>query len=135
LPENSTRAERGRFGERIAARYCRRNLNYQIIARNWRYKRYEIDLICRDNEVLVFIEVRARKESALVSGYYSVDKRKKAGLELACKAFLRRMSYTPVHFRFDIIEVQLLRSGLGEPRHYQNIELFHKHFQPHSRTS
>ena len=133
MPENSTRAERGRFGERIARRYCRRKLKYKIIARNWRYKSYEVDLICLDNEVLVFIEVRARSESSLVSGYYSVDKRKKAGLELACKAFLRRMSYSAEYFRFDIIEVQLLRSGFGQPRHYKNIKLFHKHFQPNSR--
>ena len=133
LPENSTRAERGRFGERVARRYCRR-LNYRIVARSWRHKRHEVDLICRDGEVLVFIEVRARKATALVSGYYSVDGRKKAGLELACKAFLRQMSYPAKHFRFDIIEVQLLHDGRGEPRHYKNIELFHKHFRPDSRT-
>lgn len=129
LPENSSRAERGLFGERLACRYCRR-LNYRIIARNWRHKRYELDLICRDGKVLVFIEVRARNEDALVSGYYSVDARKKAGLELACRAFIRQLSNPPKHIRFDIIEIRLLQNGRGEPRHYKNVELFHKHYQP-----
>ena len=77
LPENSTRAERGVFGENLAADYCKRELGYAIIVRNWRYKRDEVDLICRDGEVLVFIEVRARAENALVSGFHSVGKHKK----------------------------------------------------------
>ena len=133
LPEKSTRAERGRFGEAMARSYCKRRLKHKIIARNWRYKRYEIDLICREGDVLVFIEVRARGEKALISGYHSVNQEKKARLELACKAYMRQMSNPPKHFRFDIIEVQLLRNGRGETRHYQNIELFQKHYTPDNR--
>ena len=70
LPEESTRAQRGTFGEDPAADHCRRVLGYREIVRNWRYKRDEIDLICQDGEVLVFVEVRARSEAALVSGFY-----------------------------------------------------------------
>ena len=130
IPTDCTRAQMGSFGEKLAGRYCRKRLQYRIIARNWRFKRYELDLICRDGGVLVFIEVRTRRADALVSGYYSVDRLKKARLELACKAYLRQMCCPPKHFRFDIIEVQILKSGRGEPRHYKNIELFHKHYRP-----
>ena len=56
-----TRAERGRFGEARAADFVRRELGYRILARNWRYKRDEIDLVCLDGAVLVFIEVRLRQ--------------------------------------------------------------------------
>ncbi|MGC6505308.1 MAG: YraN family protein [Coraliomargaritaceae bacterium] len=134
LPEKSTRAQRGAFGEVIARSYCRRRLKYKIIAQNWRYKRYEIDLICREGDILVFIEVRARDEKSLISGYHSVNSKKKARLELACRAYMRQLSIPPKHFRFDIIEVQLLRNGKGEARHYQNIELFHKHYTLDNRT-
>ena len=72
-----TRADRGRFGEARAADFVRRDLGYRILARNWRYKRDEIDLVCLDGLVLVFIEVRLRRASAKVPAYYSVDKKRK----------------------------------------------------------
>lgn len=128
LPENSTRAERGVFGENLAADYCKRELNYAIIVRNWRYKRDEVDLICRDGEILVFIEVRARADDALVSGYHSVGKHKKEVLQRAYKNYLKQLQNPPKHFRFDIIDVAISNSGTAEVRHYANIPLFNKHF-------
>ncbi|MEN8662597.1 MAG: YraN family protein [Lentimonas sp.] len=128
LPENSTQAQRGVFGENLAADYCRRALGYKIIVRNWRYKRDEVDLICRDGEVLVFIEVRARAEDALISGYHSVGKHKKEVLQRAYKNYLKQLQNPPKHFRFDIIDVAISNCGTGEVRHYANIPLFNKHF-------
>ena len=128
LPEESTRAQRGTFGEDLAADHCRRVLGYREIARNWRYKRDEIDLICQDGEVLVFVEVRARAESALVSGFYSVDRHKKDVLRRGCGNYLKQLKKPPKHFRFDIIDVSICKGGRGELRHYPNVPLFHKHF-------
>lgn len=128
LPENSTRAERGAFGENLAADYCKRELGYRVIVRNWRYKRDEVDLICRDGEVLVFIEVRARAEDALVSGFHSVGKHKKEVLQRAYKNYLKQLQNPPKHFRFDIIDVAISNSGCGEVRHYANVPLFSKHY-------
>ncbi|MGJ8638281.1 MAG: YraN family protein [Opitutaceae bacterium] len=128
MPENSTRAERGVFGENLAADYCKRDLGYRIIVRNWRFKRDEVDLICMDGEVLVFVEVRARAEDALVSGYHSVGKHKKEVLQRAYKNYLKQLTNPPKHFRFDIIDVAISINGCGEVRHYANIPLFNKHF-------
>lgn len=128
LPEESTRAQRGKFGEDLAAEYCRRELGYRIIVRNWRCQRDEIDLICQDGEVLVFVEVRARSEDALVSGYHSVNRPKKKILRRVCGHYLRRLKDPPRHFRFDIIDVSICEEGTGEVRHYSNIPLFNKHF-------
>lgn len=125
---DGSRAERGRYGEDLAAQYCRRTLGYRQIARNWRYKQDELDLICRDGEVLVFIEVRARSESALVSGVDSVDAKKKQKLLRACKAYLGQLDQPPKHLRFDVIGVVLRENEPGEVRHYQNISLFPKHY-------
>ena len=66
LASNSTRAERGQYGEDLAADYCKRTLGFQVIARNWRHKRDELDIVCLDAGVLVFVEVRARAADALV---------------------------------------------------------------------
>ena len=128
MPEESTRAQRGQFGEDLAAEYCRRELGYRVIVRNWFYNRDEIDLICQDGEVLVFIEVRARAENALVSGYYSVDSRKKKILRRVCSNYLRQLKEPPRHFRFDIVDVSISKEGSGEVRHYSNVSLFNKHF-------
>ncbi len=128
-----TRAERGRYGEDLAAQYCRKTLGYRVIARNWRSGRDEVDLICCDAEVLVFIEVRARSESALVSGFDSVDAKKKKILRRACKAYLKQLSHPPKHLRFDVIGVVLRDNEPGEVRHYQNIALFPKHYSASRR--
>jgi len=124
LPEDSSRAARGQFGENLAAEYCKRELGYKLIARNWRYKRDEIDLICRDGEILVFVEVRARAEDALVSGYHSIGKHKKEVLQRAFRNYLKRLQNSPKYFHFDIIDVAISNSGSGEVRHYANVALF-----------
>ena len=62
LASNSTRGERGQYGEDLAADYFKRTLGFQVIARNWRYKKYELDIVCLDSEVLVFVEVRSSGE-------------------------------------------------------------------------
>lgn len=130
LPADSTRAERGRYGEDLADRFCRKELGYRILTRNWRSKKDELDLICMDREVLVFIEVRARSKDALVSGYASVNTHKKKVLQRACKSYLKQLQNPPKHFRFDIIDVSLSEGELGEVRHYPNVPLFHKHYSP-----
>ena len=124
----STRAERGKFGENLAADYCRYKLGYRLLVRNWSHKRGEIDLICQDGDVLVFIEVRARAKGALVSGFYSVGRRKKEILRRTCKSYLRQLKKPPKHFRFDILDISICNTKQSEVHHYENVPLFHKHF-------
>lgn len=123
-----SRAERGRFGEDRAAEFVKRDLCYKIIVRNWRWKRDEIDLVCRDGEVLVFIEVRLRRARASVPAYYSVDRKKKEILQRVCKAYLQQLPKRPKHFRFDVIALALSDGEHYELKHYQNVLLFPKHY-------
>lgn len=132
LGSNSTRAERGQFGEDLAADYCRRKLGYKIIARNWRYKRAELDIICLDSDVLVFIEVRARSVHALVSGYHSIGAHKKKVLRRGCKSYINQLQNPPKHIRFDIIDVAISDDGEGCVHHYGNVPLFSKYYSRHS---
>lgn len=127
VPPGSTRAERGQFGEDLAADYCKHRLGYRVIARNWRWKRYELDLICLDGEVLVFLEVRARAADALVSGVHSVSASKKKALLRGCKAYINQLQNPPKHIRFDIVDVAITHEGEGTVRHYANAALFPKH--------
>ena len=128
LASNSTRAERGQYGEDLAADYCKRTLGFQLIARNWRYKRDELDIVCVDAGVLVFVEVRARAANALVGGYHSIDAHKKQVLQRGSKAYINQLQNPPKHVRFDVIEVSLSDDGEGDVRHYGNVPLFSKHY-------
>lgn len=130
LAYGANRSERGRFGEDRAAAFCRASLGYRIVARNWRSGRDELDLVCRDGEVLVFIEVRARDAAALVSGYHSVGPKKKKALQRAAKRYLMQLQSPPKHFRFDVIDIALTEGSCGELQHYANVPLFSKHYHP-----
>lgn len=128
MAPGSTRAERGRFGEDLATDFCRRELDYKVVARNWRWKRDELDIICMDGDVLVFVEVRARAARALVGGVHSVGAQKKKVLLRGCKAYINQLQNRPKHFRFDVIDVVLSEEGEGDVRHYANVPLFSKHY-------
>ncbi|HZP60521.1 MAG TPA: YraN family protein [Opitutaceae bacterium] len=123
----------GATGERAAAEFLRRERGFAIVARNWRSprdRRDEIDLVCRDGEVLVFVEVKARAAGALVPGYYTVNARKKKVLRRACTAYLRALAgEAPPTFRLDVVEVAIPAGG-GPPevRHFENVPLFPKSF-------
>ena len=128
LAPNSSRAARGQFGEDLATFHCKRKLGYKIIARNWRWKRDEIDIVCLDSGVLVFVEVRARAAHALVAGFHSIDAHKKKVLQRGCKAYINQLQNPPKHVRFDVIDVAISDIGEGDVRHYQNVPLFSKHY-------
>jgi len=130
-----TADSRGETGERLAADFLRRERNFKLVVRNWRSprdRRAELDLVCRDGAVLVFVEVKTRTAGALVPGYFAVDRRKKRALLRACGAYLAQLAARPDTFRFDIVEVALPGDGVdGVPvvRHFANVPLFPKRFR------
>ena len=130
------KARAGAEGERLAANFLHKNSGYKIIARNWRSprdRRDEIDLVCRDGTVLVFVEVKTRAADALVSGYHAVDQAKKRVMLRACTAYLRALGSTGEleTYRFDVVEVTRSTAN-GDPpivRHFENVPLFSKDFR------
>lgn len=103
---------RGRAGERLAARYLRRQ-GFTILRRNFRAAGGEIDLVCRDGPALVFVEVKARANEAFGAPAAAVDARKRRRLVRAAFAWLRMLDMPDIAFRFDIVEV------VGEGRNAQ----------------
>jgi putative endonuclease len=111
---------------------------WRVLARNWRNpadRREELDLVCADGEVLVFVEVKARAARALVPGYFAVNVRKKKVLLRAARAYLRGLRQPPRTVRFDVVEVALGAAadggGTGGPPvlHFENVPLFPRHFR------
>jgi putative endonuclease len=128
-------SEAGARGERLAAEWLRRERHFTVVARNWRNpidERDEIDLVCRDRDVLVFVEVKTRSVHAAVRGFLSVNARKKQALRRSIQAYLARLRHRPHTLRLDVVEVMLPPAGTpGRPEvvHIENVPLFPKQFR------
>jgi len=107
--------ERGKKGEEIALRYLQ-NLGYQILARNFRSQRKEIDIIALEGKELVFVEVKAGKSKEFGEPELRVDERKKKNLTAAAQAFLAETKTDYESCRFDVMGVDLLT---GKVKHYK----------------
>lgn len=130
----SSPTEAGARGESLAAAWLRRERGFSVVARNWRSprdRRDEIDLVCRDGDALVFVEVKARSAGALVPGYHAIDRRKKRVLRRTAQAYLAHLREKPVTFRFDVVEVSFPAAAGAEPEilHFENVPLFSKHYR------
>ncbi len=89
--------------ERIAEGYLL-DQGYRIIARNFRCRTAEIDLIARDGKYLVFLEVKERSGCALGYAGEAVDGRKQARILAAARFYLHRFHIDPqMPVRFDVV--------------------------------
>lgn len=125
----SENREAGARGEAAAADFLVKRHDFKIVARNWRSprdQRDEIDLIARDGDVLVFVEVKARSADAMVPGYFAVNERKKRVLRRAVHVYLSALAEPPRTFRFDVVEVALSPRLPPQCLHFENIPLFPK---------
>jgi len=127
-------ADTGSRGEQYAAAWLRRERRFVRVTSNWRSprdRREEIDLVCRDGDVLVFVEVKTRSPGALVPGYYAVDERKRRVLRRAIRSYLKLLRIKPRTFRFDVVEVVLSPGAVApiEILHFENVPLFTKYFR------
>lgn len=100
---------RGRWAEDHVARYLTERRGFRLQARNVRLAGGEIDLVCRDGEVQVFVEVKARRAGAgTAAGAVGPDKRRRLGR--AALAWLARHGVPAGGARFDVVTVE----GRGE---------------------
>ncbi len=104
------RREAGARFESIAADYLTEQ-GYQILQRNYRSGRHEIDLICLDNECLVFVEVKGCAGTSLGDPVYKVDRRKQESLIAAAQGFLLGAVRNFESVRFDVVTVTENKSG------------------------
>lgn len=98
-----TNHETGRAGEDAVCAYLE-NLGYKIIARNYRIRGGEIDIIAENDECTAFVEVKSRKPDSLISGFEAVNKRKQ-GLIIKTAADYCCKNPDVLQPRFDVAEV------------------------------
>src|SRR6266536_4997850 len=96
---------RGARGETLACRYLKRN-GYKVLFRNFRGRSGgEIDVVCRDNDTLVFVEVKTRAAEDFGRPFEAVDRAKRKRISRGGLAWLRMLDNPDILFRFDVVEV------------------------------
>ena len=115
------RADVGRRGELATeSRYVARG--YRVVARNWRCRLGELDLVLARGHALVFCEVKTRRGSRFGGGFEAVDVRKRQKVRALAEVFLLQTSSSPAAVRFDVASVWLKPDGSA------SVELFEDAF-------
>lgn len=110
----------GAEGEVLACQYLKK-LGYEILDRNRRFGHKEIDIVARQGNELVFVEVKTRRSDAFGHPAEAVTYKKLRQLE-AASAFYLRAHPTARDWRLDVVAITLSQSG-GEPMidHHQAV--------------
>jgi putative endonuclease len=97
----------GALGENVAIRYLESH-GYNIIARNFTSRFGEIDIVARDNNEIVFIEVKTRQNKKYGEAIEAVNYYKQVHIYKAAKYFLHLCNIDEAFSRFDVVEVYVL---------------------------
>lgn len=110
---------RGRLGEKAAQLHLQQ-LGLKFLTANFRSPRGEMDLIFRDDDCLVFVEVKTRSSEEWTRPAAAVNTKRKRRLSRSGLDYLRRLKNPAVKIRFDIVEVLLRDGKVHEIRHLPN---------------
>jgi putative endonuclease len=98
------RASLGRRAEDMACAHLSAS-GFEIVARNMRVGRLEIDVIARRGPLIVFCEVRSRRSAHVMTPAQSIDPRKVARVRSAAAQWLRATKHGATQVRFDVASV------------------------------
>lgn len=93
----------GELGEQIATSYLEKK-GYDILARNYRYGKTELDIVAKHHNELVFVEVKTRTSDQMMYPEKAVGSAKQRNIRLAAENFIEENQIT-IPARFDIIAV------------------------------
>jgi putative endonuclease len=95
----------GEWGESVAGRFLRRQ-GFKILYRNFTSRSGgEIDLVCREKDTLVFVEVKTRTSEEFGTPAEAVTRSQQRKISQGALAWLRMLDNPELIFRFDIVEV------------------------------
>lgn len=125
------RQELGRLGEDLAVEYLKKQ-GLRIVERNYRRRLGEVDIIAREGDTVVFVEVKTRRKASHGAPEEAVTLAKMRQLSRVAVEYLARHNLHDQPARFDVVAVDLA-AGAGEPagaaapnpvppiiRHYRN---------------
>ena len=94
----------GKKGESLAARHLKRS-GYRIIEKNFRTKQGEIDIIAKDKDTIVFVEVKSRKNDRFGNPKWAITPRKQRKISMVALEYLKATQQINVKARFDVVSI------------------------------
>ena len=102
----SQAADAGRLGERLARRFLRKK-GFRVLAKNYRTKSGEIDVVARDGSDLCFVEVKTRTSLEFGRGDEHIDRVKMRSIVRVAEEFVSKRGLGGMSQRFDCVFVLL----------------------------
>lgn len=113
------RSEVGARGEDAAAAYLER-IGMQVVDRNWRSGRGELDIVALDGDVLVLCEVKTRTTDSRGTPEEAVSPAKQRRLVRLAEAYLSAAGLEACSVRFDVVTIRVLGEDRALLRHHRN---------------
>jgi len=95
---------RGDLGEDAAARFLEER-GFRVLERNWRFRQWELDLVCRDGDTIVFVEVKTRGAGTMGTPADGLNRKKQMRLVKAASQYLTKKDLWDEPCRFDLAAV------------------------------
>lgn len=106
----------GNWGEELAASWLTENKGFVLLHRNLQLGRSEVDILAMDEDVLVFVEVKVRKDNRFGHPEEFADEKKSAHLRRAADLYLEKSGFSGM-IRFDVVAIT------GTPVFYELLHL------------
>lgn len=100
----------GKLGEKIAADFLKKK-GYEILEKNYRRSEGEIDIITKQQDTLVFIEVRTRTSRRFGTPEESITNIKKERLRALAECYRQEHENLPKNWRIDVVAIEMGRGG------------------------
>lgn len=107
------------MGEKIAQDFLITNKNYSILETNWRFSRAEIDIIAKDSDTLVFVEVKTRSTDFFGKPEEFINSYKVSLIQDAANEYMKKINYQWA-IRFDIISILMNKDGTHQLEHFED---------------
>jgi putative endonuclease len=104
------RIQTGKKGEDIAVAYLK-NKGYRIIERNYKCLFGEIDIVAKDGDMVVFVEVKSRKSERFGDPQGAVGREKQKKISRISLTYLEEKHLYPCDARFDVVAIKMLPAG------------------------
>ena len=113
-----TNKDIGDWGEEQAITHLQ-SLGYTIQERNWKWNNTELDIIAKQNDILVFVEVKTRKSARYGYPEEFVDNAQQEQIKRAAEEYIYRVNHD-WEIRFDIISILYNRKGIFDIFHIKD---------------
>jgi putative endonuclease len=107
----SGRMRTGKKGEDIACAYLK-SRGYRIVERNYKCPLGELDIVARDGDAIVFVEVKSRKSEEFGDPQLAVGLEKQKKVSRISLTYLKEKHLYPCNARFDVVAIKMLPDGI-----------------------